>query len=454
MNQTAFERGQYVLGKIGTKWKGNSVSAAVTAAGEIGRAHVGNMVGWEIALTAVERGFKVRLIDERHWLEVYGAFQNGRASAVTNAELQEQYFSAAANDNHRFQVTWFDDVGQTVTKDELVKGLLGGEFSLFVAKPGTAKSVLVGDIGCHIAAGLDWHGRKVKQGLVVFFAAERKPLTERRIAAWRKKHGVTDIPFVVVGGKLDLTTGLVDATALAATISELEAKSGHECVLIILDTVTRTFGPGDQHQSRDMAKYIQSVDTLTRATGAHVAAIHHSPWSDDRGKGAIDLDGAVDVSFVVNVRGTGLAKQFTLKCTGSNDGEEGVITSFVLESVAVGTDADGNVTSAPVVVQATITMADGSNLKSHTAKALEALEQAITEHGQRVPDKSPGFPDGTVAVPPDTWRDRYYADCRARESKVADDTLSKRYRRAVRELIDAKQVGRTGEWNWIVQPIL
>jgi hypothetical protein len=105
---------------------------------------------------------------------------------------------------------------------------------------------------------------------------------------------VTKIPFVVVGGKLDLTTGLIDAKALAATVLELEAKSGHECVLIILDTVSRTFGPADQHQSRDMGKYIQSVDTLTRATGAHVAAIHHSPWSDDLGNGAIDLDGGVD----------------------------------------------------------------------------------------------------------------------------------------------------------------
>jgi hypothetical protein len=321
-------------------------------------------------------------------------------------------------------------------------------------KPGTAKSVLVGDIGCHVAAGIDWHGRKVKQGLVVFFAAERKPLTERRIAAWRKKHGVTKIPFVVVGGKLDLTTGLVDATALAATITELEAKSGFKCVLIILDTVTRTFGPGDQHQSRDMSKYIQSVDTLTRATGAHVAAIQHSPWSDDRGKGAIDLDGAVDVSFVVNVRGTGLGKKFTLACTGANDGEDGPVTSFRLESVVLGTDPGGKITTAPVVVQADAAIDDGRHLRSHSDKALQSLEQAIEEPGQRVPDKSAGFPDGAMIVPPDTWRDRYHADCRAREPKVADDTLSKRYRRAVRELVEGGQVGRTGEWNWIVQPTL
>src|SRR4030081_493865 len=94
----------------------------------------------------------------------------------------------------RFQVTWFDDVDQSTAKEEILQGVLGaGEFSLFVAKPGTAKSVLVGDIGCHIAAGVEWHGRKVKQGLVVFFAAERKKITERRVAAWGKKHGVANI---------------------------------------------------------------------------------------------------------------------------------------------------------------------------------------------------------------------------------------------------------------------
>jgi RecA-family ATPase len=144
---------------------------------------------------------------------------------VVKAELKE-----------RFQVTWFDDVDKATTKEEIVQGVLGaGEFSLFVAKPGMGKSVLVGDIGMHIAAGMDWHGRKVKPGLVVFFAAERKKITERRVAAWSKKHNVTGIPFVVVGGKLDLTTGLVDAKALAATIKSLEEKSGHQCVLVILD---------------------------------------------------------------------------------------------------------------------------------------------------------------------------------------------------------------------------
>ena len=341
-------------------------------------------------------------------------------------------------------------VDKTTTKEEIVQGVLGaGEFSLFVAKPGMGKSVLVGDIGMHIAAGRDWHGKKAKQGLVVFFAAERKKITERRVAAWGKKHGVSGIPFVVVGGKLDLTTGLIDAKALAATIKSLEERCGYDCVLIILDTVTRTFGPGDQHQSRDMQRYVQSVDELHRATAAHIAAIHHSPWSDDRGKGAIDLDGAIDVSFVVNVVGTGPEKVFTLKCTGANDGEEGPVMSFRLESIALGTDDDGNVTTAPVVVQAKVTPDDGSNLKGNAVKALDSLRAVIDEDGQAPPPGSPGFPDGVVVASRDAWRNRFYKDALAKEPKATEDALSRRFRRAATELKEAGKIGECGQWVWL-----
>nr|WP_306235704.1 AAA family ATPase [Bradyrhizobium sp. Bra64] len=390
------------------------------------------------------------------------------AAEVEAAKAEIDAHAKAANDNQRktlqlpeavkgdqkerFQVTWFDDVDQSTAKEEILQGVLGaGEFSLFVAKPGTGKSVLVGDIGCHVAAGKAWHGRKVKQGLVVFFAAERKKLTERRVAAWRKTHGVSGIPFVVVGGKLDLTSGAIDARALAATIKGLEEKSRHKCILIVLDTVTRTFGPGDQNQSKDMQRYVASVDELTRATEAHVAAIHHSGWEGDRGKGAIDLDGAIDVSFGVTVTGSGPSKVFTLACTGSNDGEEGAVTSFRLDSVELGTDTDGNVTTAPVVVQAGALpcKTDGSNLKGNAAKALESLRVAIGADGESPPAGSPGFPEGVLAVTRDAWRNRFLADAWGKEPKAAEDTLSKRFRRAVIELTEGNNVSSLGQWFWL-----
>jgi hypothetical protein len=160
----------------------------------------------------------------------------------------------------------------------------------------------------------------------------------------------------------------------------------------------------------------------------------------DRGKGAIDLDGAIDVSFVVTVKGSGLAKVFTLACTGANDGEEGPVTSFRLESVALGTDADGKPTTAPVVVQADVVVCDGSNLKGNAARAMDALERAIEEHGVCPPDGSVGFPDGVATVTRDQWRDQFYADAKAKEPNVEENTLRQRLLRARTELIDAEKV--------------
>jgi hypothetical protein len=76
------------------------------------------------------------------------------------------------------------------------------------------------------------------------------------------------------------------------------------------------------------------------------------------------------------VKGTGPGKVFTLACTGANDGEDGPVTSFRLESIALGTDADGKITTAPVVVQADVVTSDGSNLKGQTAKAFESFKLA------------------------------------------------------------------------------
>jgi len=307
--------GETYAKKVLSDWNGNHVADACVAATLLGLIHSGGGFGDGRARQILREEFDRRNVDDINWSVVIESYRNGRSAVINPAQLKERFSpAAAANDNNlqlpniqakdRFKVTWFDDVDKSPAKEWIVKGIIGAsEFSLWVAKPGTAKSVLLCDIGCHIAAGIDWHGRKVKQSLVVFFAAERKALTERRVAAWAKRHGVTGIPFAVVGGKLDLTNGLIDAKALAFAIKQCEAKTGLPCHLVILDTVTRTFGSGDQNSSKDMQRFIKSADELTLATGAHVAAIHHSGWIGDRGKGAVDLDGAVDVSFGISVVG-------------------------------------------------------------------------------------------------------------------------------------------------------
>lgn len=377
-----------------------------------------------------------------------------RQRPVSAPIRQPQAAPRAANDNapvavtvpaavtaERFDLTWFDEIEESEPKEAIIQGAFGvGEFSTISGLPGTGKSVITTDAACHVAAGLEWHGRNVRQGLVVYIAAERKKLTERRMNAFRKRHGVKDVPLLVLGGRIDLTTNLADAKALIAAVKQAEFDCGQACVWIIIDTLTRTFGAGDQNTSKDMTKYVLSCDELVRGTGAHVTTIHHTAWSGERGKGAIDLDGAVDASFIVKKAG----RVFSLECNGTNDGEEGTIVNFTMESVQIGVDTNGEPSTAPVVVKAGAGPAESllAAMRGHTAKAFDSLRVAIGQEGTE--PEGDHFPDNVLVVTEDQWRRAYYST----DTIAKPDTMAKRFKRARTDMLANGTVRQVGQWYW------
>src|ERR1700704_548838 len=98
----------------------------------------------------------------------------------------------------------YADLKATASKSWLVHQMLGqGEASTFYGAPGCGKGVIIEDMCLHIAAGREWHGRPGLRGAVVYIALERKKLVERRAIAFRRKHGLEDLPFAIVGGVYD-----------------------------------------------------------------------------------------------------------------------------------------------------------------------------------------------------------------------------------------------------------
>jgi hypothetical protein len=360
-----------------------------------------------------------------------------RQEAATNVK-STLHLDQATESKPRFNLTWFDDIEEGKPKVWTIKGVLGdGEMTTISGLPGTGKSVITGD-GCfHVAAGMEWFGRRVTQGMVAYVAAERRALTERRMLALRKHYGVHDVPLVVISGRLDMTSSLADAKALADVIKQASDDCGQRCVWIVLDTLTRVFGPGDQNASKDMSRFVAACDELIRLTGSHLTIVHHSAWSGERGKGAIDLDGAVDASFMVAKN----AGTYTLKCDGANDGDEGTIATFTLQSVEIATDEDGEPTTAPVVVPGE-SVASKLATKGHAKQILEALQQAVAKEGA-LPD-GPSFPDGVRVVNEQQWRSMYYDS----EPSTVTGTLQKRFVRAKADLIARNQVSEVGQWFW------
>ena len=129
------------------------------------------------------------------------------------------------------------DMSTASRKAWCVHHLLGlGETSIWYGEPGSGKSVLVGDLGLHVAAGRTWHGRQVKQGAVLYVALERAAVVARRSIALRAELALGSVPFALARGPLDLREPQT-ALDIVATIARLAERHGCEPALVIVDTV-------------------------------------------------------------------------------------------------------------------------------------------------------------------------------------------------------------------------
>jgi len=191
----------------------------------------------------------------------------------------------------------------------LIKGYLeAGSFSMTFGEAGSMKSFLEIDKGLCIAAGKDWHGAKIRQsGPVFYIAGEGFSGISRRIKAWADHNGVAleGIPFFVS----DRAAQFLDADSaqeVSDAVEELAGLHGNP-VLVIVDTLNRNFGAGDEGQTKDMTEFILAIDKALRLRfNCAVSIIHHNGWSDkSRPRGAYALRAALDWEYqlIKNTKG-------------------------------------------------------------------------------------------------------------------------------------------------------
>ena len=298
----------------------------------------------------------------------------------------------------------YEDLEATASKLWLVRNMLGvGEMSAVYGAPGCGKGVIVQDMALHIGAGLHWHGRATTRGAVVYIALERKKLVERRAIAFRKKHGLQNLPFAIVGGVYDFRQPGT-AAQIATICAQVKTATGYSVVLIIIDTVSRALAGGDENSPKDMGALIMTAGMLQQeCPTAHVLWVHHIPHDSDRLRGHGALLGAVDTSVSVSSG----ASVRTARVVKANDSEEGESVSFTIEGVEIAPDG----TTAPIAVpvdQANLPRTSAAATKrklSNRAKvSLDALTEALIGHGIAAPQKLELSP-GTRVVTLDQWRD-------------------------------------------------
>ena len=223
----------------------------------------------------------------------------------------------------------------------VVKGLLQrASYALAYGAPGEGKTFVALDVAYHVAAGQEWHGRKIHAGPVLYLAYEGTGGMVSRAKALRQKYGTKDVPLYIVSAAFNLRE-----KAGRADLGTLMLGIPNKPVLIVIDTFARALMGGDENSAQDVGAFNAAIAALIESTGACVILIHHPGKQKSSGaRGSSALLGALDTELEVDNGQMFVRKQ--------RDMELAEPTGFKLVPVVVGIDADNEETTSCVVQQA------------------------------------------------------------------------------------------------------
>jgi hypothetical protein len=346
----------------------------------------------------------------------------------------------------KMAVEWFGEAADSALADpgtQLIEGVLDeGAFSVVYGDSGSGKTFTALDMGFHVGAGLDWNGKKVQRGLVVYVAAEGGRRIKRRIAALRKRfredHGdvAPDPLFALVRYSIDLRSNDADLTALLALVREAEKKTGEKCVWLVVDTLSRAMAGGDENSPVDMGLVVASADRFRAETGAHFTYVHHTGKDAARGaRGHSLLRAATDTEVETTAEALTIVKQ--------RDGELGFRIGFKLVDLVIGDDAAGNcVKSAVVEWSAAQALKTKTKLEPAPSRRLlmSVVDQALGECGFQFTPWTDG--PAVCCVKDSVVRGRYFVRIAEPEDDAdrgkAHERKRKAWFRSVKSALDAK----------------
>jgi len=338
--------------------------------------------------------------------------------------------------------------------DIIVRGIAHkGSITLIYGKPKSGKSFLATDLGtCVALAGLDWMGHVIRQpGPVLYIACEGHG------GFWKRLQAARFAPcddFVLMPGRPHLIAPIDERghmwgpapELILAGVEEIQRTRARLPVMVIIDTVFRSFGSGNVNDSSHMMAYVQAAQRIADL-GIAVVLIHHATKGNGTPAGSVALMGAADTLILVEKLETG-AHQWRIE--EAKDDAESVPRGFQLEVVGAILDSDGiEVTSCRVIDDPTVepVPARGGRPRKaeRTAKALSLLKLLVASEGADFID-SLGHRQRAVQV--GVLRERFYREAMPGETQDAKRMALSRW------LVRAQEEGTIGaldDWLWVIE---
>jgi len=256
-----------------------------------------------------------------------------------------------------------DEVRISTKPRYLIKDVLDQDANAVIyGKSNTGKSFLALDMAWSIATGAPWGGRKVRQGAVVYFAAEAGRGFGYRVAAVRGQKGPDNAPLMYSPSALNLLASRnnpqlqrAEIDRMLAAIRETESAFGEKVKLVVIDTLAKVMSGGNENSSEDMTGVADAISKIGSEAQCSTLTVHHSGKNAAAGmRGHSSLQAAIETELEVRrsgkdeTSGPGFIrtpKQREMSKAGNDIG-------FSLRTVLLETDDEGdNITSCVAVVQ-------------------------------------------------------------------------------------------------------
>lgn len=239
----------------------------------------------------------------------------------------------------------------------LVDGMIPqGSFAVLFGAPAHGKSFVALDIAAGIATGQKVLGTEARRGSVVYIAAEGQRGLQGRLNAWQQHRGTT-------ARDLHWVTTALDLCEVSDPLGLIEAiRNKHlDPKLLVVDTLARNFGAGDENSTQDMNRFVRNLGSIAEAfPGVTLLVVHHAGKQSQKGaRGSSVLVAAADT--VIHAAKVDLL--VTLRCEKQKDDEPFKPVSFRL--LKEGKNA--------VLVPAANDNKEGPQLSDNQRKARDAL---------------------------------------------------------------------------------
>ena len=359
-----------------------------------------------------------------------------------------------AKPTKQINIEHWDSIQDEPVKWMIDKVLPVGSFSALFGPPGSFKSFIALDIAEAIATGRTWMGNEVsEQGAVLYLCGEGFGGVGARIKAIKQHHGTEDgAPIYVIRHQLNLRSSVEDFNALMIAVENLVTELGIDFKLIIIDTLARAFGGGNENDSSDMGSFISSCGRIQSIVqDCALMILHHSGKDATKGlRGHSSLLGAVDtelelIRFEDSMKGI-------IRTAKQKDGEDGTRIGFEMVSVELAPPAGSlqigdPITSLAVQASDYNESANGGKGNAGAGKnqrlEMSCLETVVKSKG------SLKYIDGLqrMTVDLEDWRQELRS--RMGIDEAGDGKFKTAWSRAKKRLVESKEGGIKYRLVWL-----